>query len=269
MTEAQSAEQKLFCWVPAVPGPPHSRMLDGGMPSKPQGREAAAAAPRPVGSVPVWAQAQWWPCSLQSLTAQDPESDPACSSQPGLATSGLLPGVHLCLLPEPPFLISKTQGSPQGYCGLLEKKPLLGSPGRCLGAGLTPVGLAGRAGGGQGEGRADHPCPRLRPPAVTPLPREGEVAGDQAPAHSFIHWTDVYPGTFVRQAPSQVPGCSCAWSGHCLARLTSLPHQGTLEKSFLTVFFLPWLCPRRDLSENTIQAIPRKAFRGATDLKNL
>ncbi|KAI4887640.1 hypothetical protein NFI96_003806 [Prochilodus magdalenae] len=27
--------------------------------------------------------------------------------------------------------------------------------------------------------------------------------------------------------------------------------------------------PLRDLSENLIQAIPRKAFRGATDIKNL
>lgn len=29
------------------------------------------------------------------------------------------------------------------------------------------------------------------------------------------------------------------------------------------------VCPPRDLSENFLQAVPRKAFRGATDLKNL
>ena len=47
---------------------------------------------------------------------------------------------------------------------------------------------------------------------------------------------------------------------------------GSLECSgemFLIIFFSLWFCPHRDLSENTIQAIPRKAFRGATDLKNL
>uniref|UniRef100_A0A8C4LRD3 Slit homolog 1 protein n=1 Tax=Equus asinus asinus TaxID=83772 RepID=A0A8C4LRD3_EQUAS len=37
----------------------------------------------------------------------------------------------------------------------------------------------------------------------------------------------------------------------------------------LECFLFLWLYPPRDLSENTIQAIPRKAFRGATDLKNL
>lgn len=40
------------------------------------------------------------------------------------------------------------------------------------------------------------------------------------------------------------------------------------EASSDQCFFL-WLDPHRDLSENAIQAIPRKAFRGATDLKNL
>lgn len=35
------------------------------------------------------------------------------------------------------------------------------------------------------------------------------------------------------------------------------------------LIFLPALFFSRDLSENFIQAIPRKAFRGATDLKNL
>lgn len=52
---------------------------------------------------------------------------------------------------------------------------------------------------------------------------------------------------------------------------TELPdsagHSGEIfsDQCFLSL----WLYPPRDLSENTIQAIPRKAFRGATDLKNL
>uniref|UniRef100_A0A452SV77 Slit homolog 1 protein n=1 Tax=Ursus americanus TaxID=9643 RepID=A0A452SV77_URSAM len=49
---------------------------------------------------------------------------------------------------------------------------------------------------------------------------------------------------------------------------TSSLHVG-LFRELLELFFSLWLYPLRDLSENTIQAIPRKAFRGATDLKNL
>lgn len=46
--------------------------------------------------------------------------------------------------------------------------------------------------------------------------------------------------------------------------LASLAHCGTVEQPFPEQCLLP-----RDLSENALQAIPRKAFRGATDLKNL
>lgn len=48
-------------------------------------------------------------------------------------------------------------------------------------------------------------------------------------------------------------------------------HSSPMKRSVLqAVFiFLPASFSHRDLSENFIQAIPRKAFRGATDLKNL
>lgn len=62
------------------------------------------------------------------------------------------------------------------------------------------------------------------------------------------------------QALSQVLGRSSDWPGLC---------RDPLEKSLLSSVLLLLVCSHRDLSENTIQAIPRKAFRGATDLKNL
>lgn len=70
---------------------------------------------------------------------------------------------------------------------------------------------------------------------------------------------------------STVPG---ARTQLCLVRVLSgsldLPgSSGCSGEMFLIIFFSLWLCLHRDLSENTIQAIPRKAFRGATDLKNL
>lgn len=54
--------------------------------------------------------------------------------------------------------------------------------------------------------------------------------------------------------------CDPAW-GH------TDPTQHRVVQALL--IFLPASFSRRDLSENFIQAIPRKAFRGATDLKNL
>lgn len=64
----------------------------------------------------------------------------------------------------------------------------------------------------------------------------------------------------VVQSPRGIPGA------------VTLPGDTLIPRSIVSCrhcsfSFLP--LSRRDLSENFIQAIPRKAFRGATDLKNL
>lgn len=56
----------------------------------------------------------------------------------------------------------------------------------------------------------------------------------------------------------QIPGICCGRSS---------PTECSVLQAVL--IFLPASFSHRDLSENFIQAIPRKAFRGATDLKNL
>lgn len=66
--------------------------------------------------------------------------------------------------------------------------------------------------------------------------------------------------------------CHSFWSNRSPSRrwnvITRRPLASLLTMASLTDTFSPCLSPR-DLSENALQAVPRKAFRGATDLKNL
>lgn len=55
--------------------------------------------------------------------------------------------------------------------------------------------------------------------------------------------------------------------GHAAAYGCPGPIEHHALQALLIFFPTSFFC--RDLSENFIQAIPRKAFRGATDLKNL
>lgn len=72
------------------------------------------------------------------------------------------------------------------------------------------------------------------------------------------------------QIPKRVYSASKKAQGtHTQPSESSKPSQAIFNEKWCELLLMSSYCLHRDLSENFIQSIPRKAFRGATDIKNL